>query len=294
MRRRGLTFLRRLGRHRAGGQHRALDDEGVEGARVPWWEMASPYRGVVEVVRRYGVRHSAGLAWREARYLVLNRLVQRSYSQSGEDRLAWELLGRRRGGCYVDLGCHDAVRLSNTYFLYRKGWRGVAVDAAGHHAARFARHRREDRFVAAGVGSEPAGSRPFYVHSATALSTFSAAQSARYAGQGHPCVEVVTVPVRTVADLLAEHVGDRPIDFLTVDLEGCDLEALASNDWNRFRPELVCVELHASGAIDDEHAGGDAAAIDELLTVHGYALSARRGPNAFYRRRSLSSSNSAS
>lgn len=256
--------------------------------------MTNPYRGVLEVIRRYGMRRSAVLAWREARYLLVDRLLRGSYSQHGEDRLAWELLGRRPDGCYVDLGCHDAVRLSNTYLLYRKGWRGLAVDAAEDHRARFEQLRPGDRFVASGIGATP-GTQPFYVHTATAVSTFSAEQSARYARAGHPCVEIVEVPVRTVADLLDEFVGDRPIDFLTVDLEGVDLEALRSNDWGRFRPELVCVEISASAAgAGSDLPADDAAAIDALLTGHGYAAVARRGVNAFYRRREASSANNCS
>lgn len=32
------------------------------------------------------------------------------------------------------------------------------------------------------------------------------------------------------------------IDFLSIDCEGGDLGVLRSNDWQRFRPSLICIE----------------------------------------------------
>ncbi len=37
--------------------------------------------------------------------------------------------GAGRGvGTYIDVGCNHPKRFSNTYALYRAGWRGLAVD----------------------------------------------------------------------------------------------------------------------------------------------------------------------
>lgn len=237
---------------------------------------------LTEVARHYGVRDLARLAGREAMHLVRQRLVHRSYSQHGEDRLAWHLLGRQPRGTFVDLGANDPVRLSNTYLLYRRGWRGLAVDASADHAGRWAAIRPADRFVVAGVGpATPAA--PFYVHAASALSTFSAEHSDRAVAEGHPRVAVRQVPVRALADLLDEHLGDRPIDFLSLDLEGADVEALASNDWHRFRPRLICVEVTATaaGSVRARQAAADPE-LDALLGAHGYAHLASCGVNAFY------------
>jgi hypothetical protein len=33
------------------------------------------------------------------------------------------------------------------------------------------------------------------------------------------------------------------IDFISVDVEGFDYEVIASNDWQRFRPKLVLLEM---------------------------------------------------
>ena len=37
---------------------------------------------------------------------------------------------------------------------------------------------------------------------------------------------------------------NRKIDFLNIDLEGADFEALQSLDFNIYRPKLICVEIY--------------------------------------------------
>lgn len=236
---------------------------------------------LLTVVRQYGLGATAKLAVREARRLVVNQTIRRSYSQAYEDRYAWELLGRRTPGYYVDLGCHDPVRLSNTYLLYRNGWSGLAVDAAPEHAARFHAVRPRDTFAQVGVGLESAGSRPFYVHAASALSTFSKDQSDRYVAEGHPLISIVDVPIMSLGDILATYVGDTHIDFLSIDIEGLDFVALTTNDWTRYRPDLICVELDASGA--NRSSAAVRPEIADLLTDNGYSLAGSRGVNAFFR-----------
>ena len=47
--------------------------------------------------------------------------------------------------------------------------------------------------------------------------------------------------------LLSKYAADRPIHFLTMDIEGAELPALQSNDWDRFRPEKIAVEIQPRG-----------------------------------------------
>ena len=53
----------------------------------------------------------------------------------------------------------------------------------------------------------------------------------------------VDVEVMTLLDVLDGRVpADGIIDVLSVDVEGLDLDVVRSNDWDRFRPEVVAVE----------------------------------------------------
>ena len=43
--------------------------------------------------------------------------------------------------------------------------------------------------------------------------------------------------------VLNRHLEDNEIDFLSVDVEGLDLEVLKSNDWSKYRPKFVLAEV---------------------------------------------------
>ncbi len=85
------------------------------------------------------------------------RLKKHRHSFEGEDTLADFLLRARIGtrvGCYVDVGANHPIHNSNTYWFYRRGWRGVCIDPTPGFAAAHARSRPRDVFVESGVGVE--------------------------------------------------------------------------------------------------------------------------------------------
>ena len=42
------------------------------------------------------------------------------------------------------------------------------------------------------------------------------------------------------------------IDFLDIDIEGADLKALEGLSFDKFKPELVCVEIHTKEIIQSD------------------------------------------
>jgi hypothetical protein len=85
--------------------------------------------------------------------------------------------------------------------------------------------------------------------------------------------------VRTLADILAEHLEPRaPIAFLSVDVEGFDLQVLRSNDWQRFRPGLVLTEV-----LDTFLAHRGRTPVHALLQGNGYELAAKTLNTVIYR-----------
>lgn len=52
----------------------------------------------------------------------------KSYAQSGQDRFAFEVLGRKTDGTFLDVGAGHVTEKSNSYGLEQIGWRGLCVD----------------------------------------------------------------------------------------------------------------------------------------------------------------------
>lgn len=174
-------------------------------------------------------------------WIPLGRL---SYSQEGEDLILERLLGVRSGtGFYVDIGAHHPTRFSNTYYFYRRGWRGINVDPLPGTARRFKKSRPRDISLECGVADSP-GTLTYYAFNEPALNTFSPDEAAKKEGEFYRIVSQTQIEVHRLVDILDRHLPDGVvIDFMSIDAEGLDHQIVLSNDWGRYRPRYVLVEL---------------------------------------------------
>jgi FkbM family methyltransferase len=179
--------------------------------------------------------------------VVADRQGCRSYSQEGEDRVLASLLLKIRGGTsmsdgfYVDVGAHHPYRYSNTCFFYKRGWRGINIDAMPGSMTKFRKQRPRDINVESGIGR--AGTSKFYVFNAPALNTFDEELAKARSNGRWRITQTLDVPRVPLSEVLKQHLPEnQAIDFLTVDVEGFDLDVLQSNDWQRYRPSVVLVE----------------------------------------------------
>jgi FkbM family methyltransferase len=167
----------------------------------------------------------------------------KSYSQEGEDRILHRIFESVDAGFYVDIGAHHPKRFSNTFLFYQRGWHGINVDAMPGSMVLFRRLRPKDINIEAAV----ARSRkllPYYIFDEPALNTCDEELALARSLEGrYRIVAKHSVETRTLADILDAYLPcGQEIDFLTIDVEGLDLEVLQSNDWERYRPRYVLVE----------------------------------------------------
>ena len=94
------------------------------------------------------------------------------------------------------------------------------------------------------------GKASFYRLDPDTLSTFDEASyhQAQRDFPGTRLVEMLEVEVATLATVCRSHLpAKQTIDFLSVDVEGMDLDVLKGNDWLAVRPTLVLVEVNKGG-----------------------------------------------
>ncbi len=197
--------------------------------------------------------------------------VRLSWSQEGEDMILRRMFGEQNFGFYVDVGAHHPFRFSNTCCFYRRGWRGINIDADPAAVEAFRRARPRDFNLSLGVLESP-GKCAFHVFSDPALNTFDE-ELARQREKltGYRVLEKREVVTDRLDSILARYLPkDMAIDVLNVDAEGRDLEVLRSNDWERFRPRCVLVEARIGGL---DELGSDPTYI--FLSEQGYRLYAK-------------------
>ncbi len=169
-------------------------------------------------------------------------------------------------GYFVDVGANDPAIGSQTLHLERFGWDGILIEPQPDLAEAL-RQRRQARVYAVACSSPENAGRSLPLKLAGAYSTLN------------PLLRVVTadvagsidVPVRTLDALLIEANAPRPIDFLSVDVEGHEIEVLRGFDFARWRPRLVLIEDH----VMDRH-------LHSYLVAHGYVWIRRTGLNSWY------------
>ena len=210
--------------------------------------------------------------------LRLNRFpsYHLSCSQFGEDMIVRHLLADVRAGFYVDVGAHHPVYLSNTYHFYRRGWRGINVDAIPGSMAAFDLLRPRDVNVEACLDVRAGEDRQLIVFDRPALNTLSEeqAEAAVEAGQGRVVARRM-VRTQTLAGLLDRHLPPgQPIHFLSIDVEGLDEAILTHHDFGRYRPRVLVFERHA---LPKAEPGRDP--VVGHLRARGYELVGLAGPS---------------
>ncbi len=167
-----------------------------------------------------------------------------SYSQEGEDMVLRRFLNRD-SGFYVDIGAHHPERFSNTLYYYKHGWRGLNVDADPDLMEDFKTARPEDINVTSAVG-DSIQKLTFYVFNERAINTFDQKLAYERAKvKGWRVIAKREIPILPLERILDDHIPkNQKIDFMTIDVEGQDLEVLKSNNWKNYRPDFLLIECY--------------------------------------------------
>jgi FkbM family methyltransferase len=175
---------------------------------------------------------------------------QVSHAQQGEDiALAQILYGvlRIERPTYMDVGAHHPVLSNNTYYFYERGASGVLVEPNPALHGVLEQVRPRDALVRAGIGVTAQAEADFYVIGGSEdaqLNTFSREQAEALVARSRGVYRidrVMKIPLLNINELMRKH-WNGPPNLLSLDTEGFDLPILRSLDFERLRPDVVCVE----------------------------------------------------
>lgn len=171
-----------------------------------------------------------------------------SLSQSGEDAILAQIfmmLGIAESQCsYLDLGANHAKSLSNTYYFYQKGSRGVLVEANPKLIAELKFYRSGDVILNRCIAGESGRNIDFCVMSGDGLSTPDREQAEKIVAY-NPAIqieEVITVQTITVNEILDTYFDGAPV-FINIDIEGAEMDILESIDFEAHRPLAIILEM---------------------------------------------------
>lgn len=155
-------------------------------------------------------------------------------SEIGQDK--WVIARMFPGvtdGFFLDVGSGHGTIGSNTKALEERGWKGICVDPFPVHM-----EGRTCAMVKEVVSSEAGKEVDFHTHSglggiADSLGKWKAE------AQKSPAVKLTTV---TLGDILARENAPRFIHFLSLDIEGAELDALRGVPMETYRFGAMAIE----------------------------------------------------
>jgi FkbM family methyltransferase len=195
----------------------------------------------------------------------------RFYAQYDEDRvLAHMFAGTEKGTC-LEVGANDGISLSNTYYFEQLGWRCILIEPNRDCCNKIRSSRRAAVFECAASGEE--GSAVLHVGSGDddLYSSLDLEQLSANRDSYKPMV----VPTRTI-DSMLEEAGVASLDFVTIDVEGHESQALKGFSLDRWKPHLVLIEDNS------DMADGE---VERHMRQAGYFRFWRSGGNDWYSER---------
>ncbi|HET9850440.1 MAG TPA: FkbM family methyltransferase [Candidatus Saccharimonadales bacterium] len=191
-----------------------------------------------------------------------------TYSQNREDFFLWALIGHRKNGFYVDVGAHDPELHSVTKLFYDRGWSGINIEANPHLFKPFPRARKRDINLNVGVADKKQllVFRRYPHH--PGFSTFSEYVKKEHESEQIPHVDEA-IPARPLKDIFREY-KVKKIDFMSIDVEGFEVEVIKGNDWEKYRPNVMVLEATMRKKVNP------------LLKSLGYKLEFFDGLNNYY------------
>jgi len=178
---------------------------------------------------------------------ILDGYALKSYSQEGEDMILRRLFEKQKTGFYIDVGAHHPKRFSNTFFFYKKGWSGINIDAMPNSMRLFDKIRPRDINLEIPI-SDKKQKLKYYMFNEPALNGFSKELTEKRDGKDdYKIISEKEMETSTLEEILEKHLPyDQEIDFMSIDVEGLDLQVLKSNNWRLFRPKFVLMEILGS------------------------------------------------
>lgn len=216
---------------------------------------------------------------RNIRNFYFDGFAIKSYAQEGEDIVLKRIFSGQSTGFYVDVGAHHPMRFSNTYSFYKLGWSGINIEPNPNSFNLFTKYRSRDINLNYGIAKNK-GNLEYYMFDEPALNTFDAeVLNNRKTNTHYKHTKTIHIDVMPLADMLQQHIPNGiKVDFLSIDVEGLDLEVLISNDWQKYRPNWVLVEQ--LNLKDIEHLDFET---HHYMKSVGYVLFAKTFNTLFYK-----------
>jgi FkbM family methyltransferase len=184
----------------------------------------------------------------------MNFLVE-SKSQNGQDLFALLSNDFKKGGVFIEFGAYDGVIFSNTHLLEKQsGWTGILIDPIPSHFESM-KLNRKCKLIHGAITAE--------LQDSVLIEELPASDLSMLVKKRKIFMKAHKVKAFTLSEVIDQNLASKEIDFLSIDVEGNDLDILKSLDLNRYKIKAVCVEHNFREGSDE---------IKNYMDKNGYDL----------------------
>jgi FkbM family methyltransferase len=182
-----------------------------------------------------------------------------------EGGLVQDFLGNIKIGFFVDVGAAEPIVNSQTWRLEQLGWNGILIEPRPDYAQRLRQSRRAKVYEAACTSPRNRGTVRLNL-----LGGYSSLNDKLVVAGMRP-QGAIEVKAMTLDEILIDAGAPSPIDFISIDAEGHEVQILDGFDLTRWRPRLILIEDHVLDL-----------RLHRTLQSRGYTWGRRTGLNAWY------------
>ena len=198
------------------------------------------------------------------------------YSQFGEDKILAEIFNEKSHGVCIEVGANDGVNDSTTLYFEEIGWDCILVEPNPVlcQMIRVARSSRLYEFAA----SDKSGVVTLFVaegaERAHGVSTISSDEESLNKIKSYGFTySKVQVQTKTLDEILSELKAGCGIDFVSIDVEGHELEVLRGFSIERWSPTIILLE---------DNSNFENTAVSNYMMQFEYVRFMRTGVNDWY------------
>lgn len=190
---------------------------------------------------------------------ISNITLNNSQAQLSQDLIYLNEFGEKKNGYFIEIGASDGILNSNTY-LFEKvfQWKGLLIESNEEIINELVKNRPNSKVIKSFVSGE--SEKKYTYFKAKHFSEINGIEKKLGFETFYDSKEEVYS--KNIKTIFIENNVPASIDFMSIDIEGLEIEILENIDFNQFSFKMICIEHNYDNLKCDK--------IDQILNKHNY------------------------